>query len=174
MKRFVIPAMAACFAALLVSSCEKNNPQPTPDYVGTWDYSYRTLDGEDTLDVRDVLTLEADTYEEIIQYRNETYMTSLKSFAGIRGGLSVDGYTMKVSVNQLGISSADDNMMPTGSLMWYSKGSQEYYQLVSSLGVAESFSSDYSIAGDVMTMLVDLNHDGDFQDPGEVSIYDRQ
>ena len=47
--------------AILASSCEKKDA-PIPNYVGTWDFSWSYLDSEDTVDVRDVLTLEADTY----------------------------------------------------------------------------------------------------------------
>jgi hypothetical protein len=173
MKRHGIPVLAACIAVLLAVACEKD-PPPVPAYVGTWNFSWGYLDDVDTIDVKDILTLEADSYEEIIQIRNHTYMGSLKSYLGMRGALSVNGYTMTISLNEVGISSADDNGMPTGAMMWFSKGEQEYFQLVYELGLAETFNYDFSIAGDVMTMLVDSNKDGDFFDPGEATIYARQ
>jgi hypothetical protein len=173
MKRQGIPVLAAFIAVLMITACKKDDP-PIPVYVGTWSFSWGYVDGADTIDIKDIITLEADTYEEIIQMRNRTYMGSLTSYLGMKGALSVDGYTMTVSLNKVGISSADDNGMPTGNIMWFSKGEQDYYQLIYELGLAETFNSNFSIAGDVMTLLIDSNHDGDFFDPGEATIYARQ
>ena len=109
--------------------------------------------------MKDVLTLEADTYQEVIEIRNRTYMNSLKDYLGFSGALSWEDYTMNISINKAGISSADEYGMPTGSLLWFSKGEPDYYQLISDLGQVENFRVDFSIAGDYLTWLV--YYDGD-------------
>jgi hypothetical protein len=173
MKQYIYAIITVCLALLLITACEEDEPEVIPDYVGSWSTSWAYIDEGDTMEVKEIMTLTADTYTDITQLRSYPNGTFI-DFYGLKGTFTVSGYTMSIDIKQIGLTTADGEGNPTGNLIYYKEGDPEYFTLVSELGQPDDFDADYSIAGDFMTFLVDWNEDGDFYDAGELTIFTRQ
>jgi hypothetical protein len=173
MKQYINAIITVCLALLLITACKEDEPEVIPDYVGTWSTSWGYIDEGDTMEMKEIMTLATDTYTDLLQLRNYPNGTFI-DFYGLKGTLTVSGYTMTIDINQIGLTTADGEGNPTGNLTYYKEGDPEYFTLVYELNQPDPFDADYSVAGDVLTFLVDWNEDGDFNDAGETILYSRQ
>jgi len=160
-----------CMAILMMTACEKE--ESVPPYVGTWSVTWDYEDEEGTLGIKDKLLLTADTYSELLQLRYSP-TGSWRSYLGMQGSLSASGYKMDILIDRAGFSLMDGQGRPTGNIIYYQKGTQEFLEVASILGLSEVMHVEFSIAGDNMTFLTDHNGDGDFYDDGELTLYTRE
>jgi hypothetical protein len=163
--------LAVCTGILAITSCEKD--EPVPPYVGTWSISWDVAEEGDTIWVKDILTLTADTYSEVLQLRYHP-TGSWRTYFGMRGSLSVSGNIMTIKIDKAGFSTVDDQDRPTGNVVYYSKGTEEYNAIIQFMGLNETITAEFSVTGDKLVLFIDLNGDGDVLDPGELSLFIRE
>ena len=160
------------FLSLIFSGCEKEDPL-IPEFVGTWSHEWEDISESDTIRMKELLIFTESTYEDHLQFYHP-YRFQWKSWVALKGSLSAESYKMDINIDQVGYSTGDSYGLPSGNLNYYNQGSGEFTELISLLGISTTLSYDFSIAGNTMTLLNDINDDGDFSDPGEALIIYRE
>ena len=148
---------------LLVSSCSKDDTV-NPAYVGTW--SITTT--ESGVQVKDNMTFTKDGFTDIAQMY---YPTTNKWIDIIKttGTISVTGSTMTITYTGIGVLTD-----LTGSITMSTTGSSDFQRIMSENGIPLTFSSQFSVAGKKLTIMTDMNNNGNYTDPGETIVYTKQ
>jgi|WetSurMetagenome_2_1015567.scaffolds.fasta_scaffold542237_1 hypothetical protein len=159
--------------ALLFSSCHKDKEVP-PDYVGTWSTEEAYLTSQAVLQVKDVVTLTKDTYTDLLQLFDQSanrYIDYLK----LTGNMTNNATVLYVELTEVGITTFDFiTGKPTGTLQSYKEGTMEFENVFTQTGQAKSFSFEYSVSDNTLTIYSDNNSDGDYADANETVVYTRQ
>jgi len=148
---------------LLVSSCSKDDTV-NPVYVGTW--SIATT--ESGIQFKDFMTFTKDGFTDLTQLYYPTtnmWVDVIKTTATI----SVTGSTMTITYTGIGISTD-----LTGSITMYKTGSSDFQRIMSENGIPQTFTSQFSVSGNKLTIMTDVNNNGNYTDPGETTVYTKQ
>jgi len=155
------------------SSCKKDD-EVTPDYAGTWINVESIPTATGFTAIRDVMIFTENEVTDIIQFPGGSAEQWI-DFMNLKGSISVSGNLMTVTIAELGISSLNAiSGMPTGTIVSYKEGTTEFDAILSQSGQSKTFKSEYSVAGDKLTLKTDNNEDGDYLDEDEVTIYTKQ
>jgi hypothetical protein len=163
-KSFILLAAIILF----VSSCTKDDTVNT-SYVGTWSLTL----SQSGMSMKDNMTFTKDGFTDIMQINNPVTNKWVDYIKTI-GTISVSGSTMTTTYTGIGISTIDPLTGPTGTITMYNTGNSNFQSLLTVAGMPLSFDSKFSISGNNMTMMTDLNGDGDYTDAGETSVYIKQ
>lgn len=157
---------------VMFSSCHKNK-DVNPDYAGTWAAEQAILTSGAVLQVKDVVTLTKDSYSDLIQV---FYQSANKyiDYLEMSGNLSVSESVMNVELNEIGITTFDVTGKPTGTLQKYKEGTPAFDTLFAQTGQSKTFSFEYAVSGNSLTIYSDNNNDGNYTDPNETTVYTRQ
>jgi len=166
MRRFNFSARSILlFSAivLLISSCSKDDTV-NPDYVGTWSVDI----SESGLQLKDNLTFTKDGFTDIKQVNNPTTNIWV-DYIKTTGTIAVAGSTMTTTYTGIGILTDF-----TVSITMYSAGSSNFQSLMSDKGMPMTLNSQFSVAGNKLTIMTDMNSNGNYTDPGETTVYTKQ
>lgn len=83
--------------------------------------------------------------------------------------MSVTGSTMTITYTGLGISTD-----LTSPVTMFKTGSSDFQSLMTDNGIPLTFSSKFSVVGNKLTFMTDLNNNGNYTDPGETTVYTKQ
>lgn len=163
------------FAALLVtiiSSCKKDDPDP--DYVGTWVVTGTMSDGNMTLELKEVLNISKGSFEQIQQLKNPTNNVWL-NLMGLKGNFTVADNKMNITLTAVGQSSVSTiTQLPTGQIEYVNASDPDFDEFLTYLEIPATYMSEYVVSGKEITIKTDMNADGDYNDPGEITTYTRQ
>jgi hypothetical protein len=148
---------------LFVSSCSKDDTV-NPDYVGTW--SNTTADGG--IQIKENMTFTKDGFTYLTQ-RNDPTINKWVDIIKATATISVTGSTMAITYTGLGIST--DYTVP---VTMYKTGSSDFQSLMTDNGIPLTFSSKFSVVGNKLTFMTDLNNNGNYTDSGETIVYTKQ
>ena len=56
----------------------------------------------------------------------------------------------------------------------YKTGSSDFQRIMSENGIPLTFTSQFSVAGNKLTIMTDVNNNGNYTDPGETTVYTKQ
>ena len=163
-KWFCKSVLLFSLCGLLFTSCGEDKDEPDADYVGTW-VSVETT-SEDGLSAltKNTLVLTANSFS----YLSQLYFIDL---AKMEGSITVSGDKVNATVTGFGMASEDDI---TSGVVVYKKGSSEFDSLIANNNIQTSFEIKYSISGNLLTLSIDGNNDGDYTDEGETVVYTKQ
>jgi hypothetical protein len=153
------------------NSCKKDDDNNNdPAYVGTWSRTDTIPVDTFALQVKDLLTFTKTTVTNMGQIFNPDTDEWL-DLMGMKGTFTASGKSLNITVSQVGISDFDTLGVPTGSIQYYTKDDPEFNLVLNELDQKENFDAEYSVSGNKLTMKVDDNGDGDFNDDGETQVY---
>jgi len=142
------------------------------DYVGTWMVIAPFTTDYGDISLKKIITFTDRSVAQLgqLQILSNTWM----NYVSMKGSLSVNGNLMTVSITELGMSSSNSLGIPTGDIISYQSGSAEFDKLLSDTGQPGTFSSQYSVLGNQLTLKTDANFDGDYLDANEITVYTKQ
>ena len=168
--------VATLLAVLFIfsSSCKKDKQKDdkvNPDYVGTWTaMSSISTDYGDT-SLKDLMTLTETSFTDLRQIQ---FMNAWLDFTSMKGTLSVNGNLININIAEAGTSFDMATGIPSGTIKTYKAGTPEFDKLLSQAKLSKTFKSEYSVAGNKLTLKTDYNEDGDYLDELETTVYTRQ
>lgn len=173
---YKIATLLAIFV-IFSSSCKKDkkdNPNNL-DYVGTWtDMDFISTDYGDT-ESKEIMTLTETSFTNLMQVLIPIPVDFWMDYASLKASISVNGNLIDLTVNEVGITSVDMSAgFPIGKMTIYKEGTTEFDTLLSGAGQSKTFKSEYSVAGNKLTIKTDINKDGDFLDDKETRVYTKQ
>jgi len=56
----------------------------------------------------------------------------------------------------------------------YKTGSSDFQRIMSENGIPQTFTSQFSVSGNKLTIMTDVNNNGNYTDPGETTVYTKQ
>jgi hypothetical protein len=159
--------------SLIMASCTKSK-EVNPDYVGSWASEQAIMSGTAVLQIKDIYTFTKDGFTELGQVFDETASKYI-DYIKLMGSMNVTDAIMNVHVTDIGISTFDViTGGPTGTIVTYKEGSSQYNSILSQTGQSASYSFQYSVSGNSLTIYSDNNGDGDYADANETTVYTRQ
>ena len=154
--------------AMLISSCS-NDKETIPDYIGTWTTTQsETVDGT-IVNLKSTLTLSEGKYNDNIQVvaAPEVFMDLMKLFCD----MTADDNQMHITIKRFGIIEVI-NDQPTGKMLYYDQNDPELEDLLSSSGISNPFTVQYSVVDNTLTIRSDVNKDGQINS-SEITNYTR-
>ena len=148
---------------LLFTSCSKDDTV-NPDYVGTWSVATN----ENGVKIKDNMAFTKDG----LTVTKQKYIPTSNIWVDIikaTGTISVTGSTMAITYTGFGIS--EDITKP---ITMFTIGSSDFQSLMSDNGIPMTFNSQFSVSGNKLTIMVDINSNGNFTDQGETTVYTKQ
>ena len=171
---YKVAALLAIFV-IFSSSCKKDNKKDNPnnlDYVGAWITMDSTSTDYGYVESKDILTLTETSRTNLIQAHIPIPIDFWIDYASLKASISVNGNIMDGNVTEVGIVSVNTATgLPTGKMTIYKEGTTEFDTLLSGAGQSKTFKSEYSVAGNKLTIKTDINKDGDFLDAKETRVY---
>lgn len=168
LKRIFFLILAVVAVILSVNSCRglKDEDQ----YVGNWQYS-DTISADDIIYITTrTLQLTKTTYEESYVIERQSPGT-ISAIIGTKGRLSRSRNFFIFELKELGTCARDTIDACTTSLMWYGEGTQYWTQNVGFFGLV--IKGDLKADETTLTLIRDLNNDGDTLDAGEYVVFTR-
>ena len=177
-KEFYKLATFMAIVLIFSSSCKKDDPvipivvPVTPNYVGTWIAiaPFTTVYGD--IQMKDIKTFTDSSFTDRVQLEIATDLWI--NYGSMKSSLSVSGNLMNVTITDIGTSSTNMLGIPTGVITSYKKGSAEFNDLISLSGQHNTFSSEYNVSENQLTLKTDINLDGDYLDANETTVYTKQ
>jgi hypothetical protein len=157
---------------ILFSSCRKDTVNP--DYVGKWSAIEIFTENGVSIQYKDIMTFSTGGFNDLGQLYDAS-TSKFIDYIELNGTISVSGTTMSVMITEIGFSSFDMiSGKPTGTIVSYKEGSSQFESLITQSGQPKSFTSEYSVSGNEMTIKTDNNNDGDYTDLNETIVYTKQ
>ena len=153
---------------ILISSCS-NDKKIIPGYIGNWTSAHsETVDGT-IVNLKSTLTLSEGKYNENVQIvaGQGVYVDFMKFFCD----MAVDGDKMDITITRMGIIEVI-NDQPTGKMLYYDQNDPELEDLLSSSGISNPFTVQYSVVDNTLTIRSDVNKDGQINS-SEITNYTR-
>lgn len=157
---------------VLLTACKKD--EPDPEYVGTWSADQMLTIGDTQVQMREMMTLTINSFDDLMQLLNESDNKYVNYFE-LLGSMAVTNNIVNGTISEIGVSSFDPiTGKPTGQILKYKEGTTGYDNFFAQNGQSKSFGFEFSISGNSMTVMSDNNRDGDYEDAGEKVIYAKQ
>lgn len=166
-------AMSA-IALVTLYACEKDDDKDEPrDYVGQW-VTVRTVQSEDgDFEVQDIVNFTESGFTEIASIV-DPITEEWVDLIGRKGEFTVKSGLMNVKLTEAGFSELDDDTgLPTGDIIYYEEGTDEFDALLEELDMIASYKAKYTISGDNLTLKSDNNNNGSYDDDDEVYTFTR-
>ncbi|HEY3371567.1 MAG TPA: hypothetical protein VGK10_11995 [Prolixibacteraceae bacterium] len=166
--------VAALMALLMivVVSCKDDDPV-LPAYAGTWAATESIPTETGYTSIKDIVTLTETSFAELGQMEIGT--GNWKDIASLKGTMTVSGNSLHITLTDVGMTTL--NMLtglPTGTIITYHEGSAEFNDQLSQMEQPKTYVTQFSISGNQLTLLTDINLDGDYTDEYETGVYTRQ
>ena len=165
MKNYSILLAFLLLVSLVFTNCEEE--AKTPDYVGTWEYTETDTSGatatmtliltETTVDMTMVLTSEGISI----------------TMGTMKGDLSVDGNKMTITVTEIGVPDIDWETFEFKGIITVKPGDEGWDEAVAESG-GETWTAEWSVSGDKLTVKSDDNNDGDYEDEDETMVFTKK
>ena len=171
-KTKILQASAGIFIVFVLAfaSCTK---EKTPAYVGNWAMLGTTELGDSVVQTKGALTLNENSFTYVMKVKTSSSSVWI-DYMGQKGTLKVTGDSISIHFTQLGVSAISENTgLPTGVITYISEGSAGFSEILAAMDLPAGFKGTYSITGNELTLNLDINGDGDTNDPGETQIYIR-
>lgn len=165
----------ATFLAILVifiSSCSKKDNQVHPDYVGAWMSMDTISTAYGTTALKDVMTLTETSFTDLRQVQ-VLVLNTWMDFISLKGTLSVNGNSININITEAGTSLNMATGIPSGKITTYKEGTPEFDSLLSQAKLSKTFTSEYSVSGNKLTIKTDYNKNGKY-DAGEIMVFTKQ
>ena len=130
--------------SLTFTSCEKVDDFFSPDYVGYWTTDEIMPIGDQSITMRNTLSLTETSFESLVQIVEGT--TMLK----ILGDLSVSGNEFTISPTSIGTPNPN-----TGSLEYVSSGDETWGAVLEEIEMQDSETANYVVVGDMLTLTIE-------------------
>lgn len=175
-------AIKVSLVVLLVWGCKKDDADTkiskpidtTPAYYGTWVYIQQLTNGVKTVDIKEVYTFKADTFNKMRQVKDAETKKWI-DFEANKGLITVADSVIDISIKEVGYSSINPvTNMPTGTMLYYNSTESGFKSYVEQYNLKTSVKCIYEVLDNELTLRTDLNSDMDFADPGETITYLRQ
>jgi hypothetical protein len=160
-----IMLVTVLFAA---SSCSKDE-EVSADYVGTW-VSNTTLEGSEA---KETLTLTSNTFNIKYQMKNAT-SGAWMDYISMKGSISVNNQLITGTITEIGIAFDPMTGEPTATMTTYQAGSSFFNLIIEESMGGATFTSEYTVSGNTLTLKTDDNGDGDYLDEGESETFTKQ
>lgn len=171
-KLYTVAALLV-MVVLFSSSCQKDDQvnSGNASYVGTWiAMDMISIPSYENTSLKDVMTLTETSFTDLRQIQ---FMNGWMDFISMKGTLSVNGNLITVNVTEAGTSFNMDTLLPffpLGTIKSYKEGTPEFENLLSLAKLSKTFTSDYSVSDNQLTLKTDYNKNGTF-DAGETTVY---
>lgn len=160
---FIVTAMIISF-----SSCSKDE-EITADYVGTW-VSNTSFEGSEA---KETMTLTPNSVTNLLQIKDPTKNTWV-DYIKIKGSIVVNKQILTVTLTEIGLGFDFLTGEPTATMTTYKAGSGFFELIIEEAVGGATFTSEYSVSGNTLTLKTDDNDDGDYLDEDEAVTYTRQ
>lgn len=164
----------AAFMALLVIfclSCGEDDPV-LPDYAGTWVTTATIPSEEGNIEGKQILMLNEKSFSDLVQLQVGTKWID---FVVMKGSVSVSGNMITRTIKELGITSYNmATNLPTGVIVTSKEGEEEFNTIMEQFGLEKTFTEEFSVSGNKLTLKTDDNHDGDYLDELETNVFTKQ
>lgn len=167
----VLFVMMAAFSTSCSNDDDDDNKVQTDSYVGKWSSDTTDSSGAQ-VDYVQTLTLTKNSFEGFIKTQNDQGEWE-DSFA-LKGNMTVNGNKMNVHISEFGTTFNPITGENTNTITFYTEGSLIFETLMESSGREKDFQSEYSVNGNKLTLMTDMNDDNDYNDVDETMVYTRQ
>jgi len=163
-------ALTIIVTAMIISfsSCSKDE-EITADYVGTW-ISNTTMDGSEA---KETLTLTTNGVTDLFQIKDPTTNAWI-NYIQMKGSIAVNKQIVTVTLTEIGLGFDFLTGEPTTTMTTYKAGSGLFELIIAESGQSTTFTSEYSVSGNTLTLKTDDNEDGDYLDEDESVTYTKQ
>lgn len=169
MSKILAFVIALATISFTMSSCSKDK-EISADYVGTW-VTNTTLDGD--LEAKETLTLTSNTFNIKYQMKDAT-SGAWMDYISMKGSISVNNQLITGTITEIGIAFDPITGEPTATMTTYQAGSSLFNLIIEESVEGATFTSEYSVSGNTLTLKTDDNNDGDYLDEGESEIFTKQ
>lgn len=160
------------FALLLTASCKKDEVKEP--YVGTWEATETITEEGISFQVKDIIILSKDKFTNKGQMLNPLTNKWI-DIIGMKGELSINGDIMNLVVTDAGMTSYDGiTGIPTGNITYYNESELGFEGLLADMEIPQTFSSQFFVTDNKITIKTDHNNDGDYTDENETTIYTKK
>lgn len=161
-----VALLITCLISLILISCE--NTKNDPAFAGTWLFSETiNTDGLVFNTVRTIV-LTQKNYEETYSVQREN-SASASEIIGTRGDLVLTHSSMVFQLKELGACLRDASDICTGTVEWYSEGSQYWTDNIPFF--KQTIPGEFQADETTLRLIRDLNTDGDTDDAGEDIVF---
>jgi hypothetical protein len=162
-----IMLVAVLFAG---SSCSKDDEvSESAEYVGTWQAS-TDLEG---IEAKETLILTSNTFNIKYQIKDPT-SGAWVDYIAMKGSIAVNNKIITGTIKEIGIAFDFLTGEPTATMTTYAEGSSMFNLIISESVGGATFTSEYSVSGNTLTLKTDDNGDGDYLDEGESEMFTKQ
>jgi len=163
------PVILFSIFVVLFSSCKKDDVNT--DYVGTWSTFVTDSESGEKIQLNDIMIFSESSFTDLTKFYFSAGGQWVNS-AKLNGTFTISDNMMTVKVNEIGISTLNQQTgIPTGVIKMYKEGSVEFETLLTQIGQPVSFKSIFSVSGNRMTIMTDINNDNDYSDKSETVVY---
>jgi hypothetical protein len=161
MKRFLLLFVVSALT-LGFWSCEEDAEDPK--FIGSW---VQTSTEEGT-EMKDVLDLTASTFQSVYSMKMGEEWFEL---GGGKGTLTTSGNELTLTFTHAGSAEYDFETHTLGDLVWYGAGTEEFDATIAEMGGDATLKGEYSVSGETLTLKIDVNGDGSYDNDEETSVY---
>ena len=163
---FVIMIISGCM--LVVPSCKGTADGDL--YIGNWQFADTIMENDITYVTTRTLELTKTSYEEtyVIRHRNDSTITAI---IGTRGSIVKSRNYFTFRLEELGTCVRDSDYGCTSTLLWYGEGTQYWDYNIQFFSL--SVKAELKVNETTLTLIRDLNNDGDTLDLGEEVVFTR-
>jgi hypothetical protein len=164
----------AASMAFMISSCETDDKDSKPsDYIGVWAMEQTVSTEAGNIELKDIITFTQSNFTEVAKIMDTTTGNWI-DFIGRKGDITVSSGGMDVSLTEAGTTSVDISGNPTGVIIYYKEGTDEFSEMLISFEMSKDYKAKYTIADNKLTLKADNNNNGSFEDEDEVHIFTNQ
>ncbi|MBN2610801.1 MAG: hypothetical protein JXB00_04515 [Bacteroidales bacterium] len=160
------------FLAAIIMACEEKEEEKT--YVGTWEYAEEndTLQATPVLIVLNqkmVLTLNADTWQMLMNIRVQPAIPEWTEYLGFKGAMTIEGEDIQIVFTHVGIRQINYQTLTfiDDEVVWYSEAEDPnmFGSLFDEYGPEHTtISGKMVVNGDKLTLKMDENLNGQIED----------
>lgn len=173
MKSLKFCKLVALIVLLVIfcSSCGDDDPV-LPDYTGTWMATATIATEDGNFEGKQILTLTDNSFSDLAQIHLGTAWVDMVI---MKGSVSVTGNRITRTVKELGTTTYNmATNLPTGVIVTSKEGDEDFNAMLQLYGLDKTFTEELSVSGNQLTLKSDDNHDGDYLDDMETTVFTRQ
>ena len=144
-----------------------------PSYVGSW-VAIILDQGSGEIFMKDNMVYTDTIVNDLAQLYDKnsgTYNDWFKLVASFT--IDETGAIMKTHITDAGLSTFS-NGLPTGNITMYTENDPEFNSVLAQIGIPKIFDAEFAVNATTLIIMTDFNQDGDYNEQGETTLYDRQ